>query len=195
MYAYLKGTLASCTPTQAIIDVAGVGYALHISLHTYEKISKSKEAQLFTYLWVKDDALTLFGFAEAEEKAIFELMITVSGVGPNIARTVLSTLSPAEVVGAISTGNVPLLKSVKGIGAKTAQRMVLELQDKVLKDSNGSIQNMPAAQQHKEEAISALTMLGFARNAAEKALANVIKENAGEDLSVEKLIKLTLKAI
>ncbi len=196
MYGYLKGDLVECTPTNAIVDVNGVGYALNISLYTFEKISGKKQVILFTHLWVKEDALTLFGFADKEEKAIFELMITVSGIGPSTARTVLSTLSPSELVSAISSGNVPLLKSVKGIGAKTAQRMVLELQDKLVKGGSvGSLDLMQANDPSREEAIAALVMLGFARNAAEKALANVIKNNPGQDLSVEQLIKLTLKAI
>lgn len=194
MYAYLKGRLADISPTDVVVDVNGVGYALSISLYTYERINGKKEVILFTHLWVKEDQLSLFGFCDKEEKAIFELMITVSGIGPSIARTVLSTLSPSEVVSAISGGNVPLLKSVKGIGAKTAQRMVLELQDKIIKGV-GTVDVTPLKDSKNEEAIAALTMLGFARNAAEKALAAVIKKHAGEDLSVEQLIKLTLKAI
>jgi len=194
MYAYLKGQLADISPTDAVVDVNGVGYALSISLYTYERIVGKKDVILFTHLWVKEDQLSLFGFCDKEEKAIFELMITVSGIGPSIARTVLSTLSPSEVVSAISGGNVPLLKSVKGIGAKTAQRMVLELQDKIIKGV-GTVDVTPLKDSKNEEAITALTMLGFARNAAEKALAAVIKKHAGQDLSVEQLIKLTLKAI
>lgn len=194
MYAFLRGNIADCTPTNVVIDVNGVGYNLSISLYTFEKISNLKQVSLFTHLWVKDDALSLFGFIDKEEKAIFELMITVSGIGPNIARTVLSTLSPSEVISAISQGNVPLLKSVKGIGAKTAQRMVLELQDKVMKGGTGQIDLTQSLNPNREEAIAALVMLGFARNAAEKALAAVIKNNPG-DHTVEQLIKLTLKAI
>ena len=194
MYAFVKGPIAECTPTNVVIDVNGVGYNLSISLYTYERISQLKQAQLFTHLWVKDDALSLFGFVDKEEKAIFELMITVSGVGPNTARTVLSTLSPSEVISAISQGNVPLLKSVKGIGIKTAQRMVLELQDKVMKGGSGQIDLSGAINPNQEEAIAALVMLGFAKNAAEKSLASVIKKNPG-DHTVEQLIKLTLKAI
>lgn len=195
MYAYIKGAIAECTPTHVVVDVNGIGYKLNISLHTFEKVSNKKEVILFTYLWVKEDALSLFGFASKEEQSIFELMITVSGIGPNTARTILSTLSPNEVIGAISTGNVPLLKSVKGIGAKTAQRMVLELQDKVMKVGDAQLASMQAHDAQREEAIAALVMLGFARNAAEKALGGVIKNNQGEDLTVEKLIKLSLKAI
>jgi Holliday junction DNA helicase RuvA len=195
MYGYLKGDLVECTPTNALLDVNGVGFDLSISLYTYEKISQKKKVILFTYLWVKEDALSLYGFADKEEKAIFELAITVSGIGPNTARTVLSTLSPNELVGAISTGNVPLLKSVKGIGAKTAQRMVLELQDKVMKTGGAQLDVLQATDAKREEAIAALVMLGFARNAAEKALGAVLKKHSGEDLSVEQLIKNTLKAI
>ncbi|MFY0675185.1 MAG: Holliday junction branch migration protein RuvA [Bacteroidia bacterium] len=195
MYGYLRGDLVECSPTNALVDVGGVGYDLSISLNTYEKISSNKKVVLFTYLWVKEDALSLYGFADKEEKAIFELMITVSGIGPNTARTVLSTLSPNEVVGAISTGNVPLLKSVKGIGAKTAQRMVLELQDKVMKTGGTQLDVLQASDARREEAIAALVMLGFARNAAEKALGAVLKKHSGEDLTVEQLIKYTLKAI
>lgn len=194
MYAYLKGKLVDSSPTDVVVDVNGVGYALSISLYTYERINGKKEVILFTHLWVKEDQLSLFGFCDKEEKAIFELMITVSGIGPSIARTIMSTLSPSEVVSAISGGNVPLLKSVKGIGAKTAQRMVLELQDKIIKGV-GKVDVTPLKDSKNEEAIAALTMLGFARNAAEKSLGAVIKKHSGEDLSVEQLIKLTLKAI
>jgi len=195
MYAYLKGQLVDHSPTDAVIDVNGVGYSLSISLYTYERINGKKEVILFTYLWVRDDQLSLFGFCDKEEKAIFELMITVSGIGPNTARTILSTLSPSEVVNAISSGNVALLKSVKGVGAKTAQRMVLELQDKLVKGQSGNIDISPLKDSKNEEALAALTMLGFARNSAEKALAAVVKKHAGEELSVEQLIKHTLKAI
>lgn len=196
MYAYLNGTLADVGPTHAVIDVNGVAYLLSISLNTYEKIQNEKQAKLFTYLWVKDDALSLFGFADKDEQSIFELMISVSGVGPNTARTILSTLTANEAVDAISQGNVSLLKSVKGIGAKTAQRMVLELQDKVVKTSGAEgFLGISAAQAQKEEALSALVMLGFAKNTADKALDKILKQNKGQELSVEQLIKLTLKSI
>lgn len=196
MYAFLKGEIAECSPTHLVLQVHGVGYYLSISLHTYEKVSSQREALLYTYLWVREDALSLFGFADKEEKAVFELLITVSGIGPNIARTVLSTLSPADVAGAISKGNVPLLQSVKGIGAKTAQRMVLELQDKVMKTVTGPMQGVVGQdQQQREEALAALVMLGFNRAAAEKSLGLVLKSNPSADLTVEQLIKLTLKAI
>jgi len=195
MFAYLKGHIEECSPTNVVLDVNGVGYNLSISLYTFERIAKLKEVQLFTHLWIKEDAHSLFGFFDKEEKAIFELMITVSGIGPSIARTMLSTLSPSEVIAAISSANVPLLQSVKGIGAKTAQRMVLELQDKVLKNGGNQLAMLPAKDQNREEALSALVMLGFARNAAEKALAAAIKANPGQDFTVEQLIKLTLKAI
>ncbi|MBI3141289.1 MAG: Holliday junction branch migration protein RuvA [Bacteroidetes bacterium] len=196
MYAFLKGEITECSPTHVVLQVHGVGYFLSISLHTYEKVSSLRETLLYTYLWVKEDALSLFGFADKEEKAIFEMLITVSGVGPNTARTVLSTLSPAEVAGAISKANVPLLQSVKGIGAKTAQRMVLELQDKVMKTASGPVHGIVGQDhQQREEALAALVMLGFNRTAAEKALAQVLKTNPSTDLTVEQLIKLTLKAI
>lgn len=195
MYAYLSGTLVQCQPTFAILDVGGIGYHLSISLHTYEAIHKKKEAKLFTHLWVKEDNLSLFGFSEEHEKAVFEEMISVSGIGPNTARTVLSTLSPKEVEQAISTGNISLLKSVKGIGAKTAQRMILELQDKIQKVSDEQLSQLESKDRKKEEALQALVLLGFPKAAADKALIKVIKSNSGSDLGVEELIKLTLKSI
>ena len=196
MYAYLKGKIAQINPTDVILDVHDVGYQLSISLNTYEKIAQLKEVKLLTHFWVKEDGHSLFGFFAEDERQIFKLLITVSGIGPNTARTFLSTLTPSEVVSAISSGNVPLLKSVKGIGIKTAQRMVLELQDKVNKGLTGEAQSsLVEGHLQKEEALAALVMLGFARNAAEKALAQVVKKHQGQDLSVEELIKHSLKAI
>ena len=140
MYAYIKGQLAELTPTHAVIESNGVGYFLQITLATFEKIQGQENCRLYTYLNVREDELSLYGFYTKTEKSTFELMITVSGIGPSTARTLLSTLPAEEFQSAILSGNISLLKSVKGIGAKTAQRMVLELQDKLAKGTNEVIE-------------------------------------------------------
>lgn len=195
MFAYLEGKLAEVTPTYAIVDCSGVGYMLNITLSTYEKIQGKNTCKLFTYVNVREDEFSLFGFHSMGERHIFELMISVSGIGPSTARTMLSTLPAEELQSAILSGNVALLKSVKGIGAKTAQRMVLELQDKMAKTAGEIQMPMGSGSVKKEEASAALVMLGFTRPMAEKAIIKVSKQRQGEDLSVEELIKLALKTI
>lgn len=194
MFAYVEGLLTEKNPAYAVVDCTGVGYLVHISLHTYTQIKDLKNARLLTHLIVREDAHLLYGFFTEEERRIFKLLISVSGIGSNTARMILSSLSPKELIQAILAGNEPLLKKVKGIGAKTAQRLILELKDKVSKDSRsedfGSLYNNT----NREEALSALVILGFARPAVEKALDGLLREH-GMAIPVEQLIRLALKVL
>jgi Holliday junction DNA helicase RuvA len=192
MISYIEGKLIEKTPTYAIIDCAGVGYSLNISLNTYSKITDDKICKLYAYLSIKEDAHTLFGFYEQSEKQLFLNLISVSGVGAGTARMILSSLTPPEIHTAISSGNVATLQKIKGIGLKSAQRIIVDLRDKFIKEGFTSEILTPENNKVKEEALSALLMLGFAKNTAEKALERVIKID-GENLLVEQLIKGALK--
>lgn len=194
MYDYIKGKLAERNPAYAVIDCNGVGYLLNISLNTYTRIGEVDSCLLFVHLVVREDALILFGFADQDERELFRQLISVSGVGANTARIILSSLSPQEVVQAIGMADVPLLQKIKGIGAKTAQRIVVDLKDKVGKgllpqEKLGFLYNTK-----KEEALSGLIILGFPKMLAEKALTKII-EREGTDLTVEELIKLALQML
>jgi Holliday junction DNA helicase RuvA len=193
MYNHFEGKLSVKTPTYAVIDCGGVGYQLNISLHTFSKIPDSGTCKLFAHLAVREDAFVLFGFADEEERELFRQLISVSGVGPGTARMILSSMSPTEVVQAIHSGNVTALKSIKGIGEKSAQRIIIDLKGKFTSD-NLSATTIAFAGDNKmrEEALSALVMLGFAKNMAEKAVEKALKTE-GNALSVEHLIKLALK--
>lgn len=193
MYAYIDGKLAFKSPAYVIIDVGGVGYQINISLNTYSKLGESERCRLYTWLHVKEDAHTLYGFIEEGEKRLFLHLISVSGIGPNTARMMLSSISPEEIQTAIVKGNVSIIQRIKGIGPKSAQRLVLELQDKLRKDGPDTLISVPAAQTAKDEALSALVMLGFVRNAAEKVLDQEIKKQP--DQTVEQLIKAALKSL
>ncbi len=191
MITHLKGKLVEKNPTFLVVECNGVGYFVNISLHTFSKLAGEESIQIYTHLQVKEDAHTLFGFMEKSEREIFRLLISVSGIGSSIARTMLSSLSPTQVRDAIATEDVATIQSVKGIGVKTAQRVILDLKDKVLKiydiDEVSTSQNNT----NKEEALSALEVLGFVRKQAEKTVDKVV----GQDptLSVENIIKLALK--
>lgn len=191
MITHLKGKLVEKNPTHVIIECAGVGYFVNISLHTFSKLGDTENIQLFTHLQVKEDSHTLFGFSERSEREIFRLLLSVSGIGSSTARTMLSSLSPAQVRDAIASEDVVSIQAIKGIGAKTAQRVILDLKDKVLKiydiDEVSTISNNT----NKEEALSALEVLGFARKQAEKAVDKVLSQDTS--LSVENIIKYTLK--
>ncbi|HYK75483.1 MAG TPA: Holliday junction branch migration protein RuvA [Daejeonella sp.] len=195
MYAYIDGKMVFKSPTHVVIDTAGVGYHIHISLHTYSALQNNSErCKLFTWLHVKEDAHTLYGFFDEGERRLFLHLISVSGIGPNTARMILSSITPAEIQVAIIKGDVPLIQRIKGIGPKTAQRLVLELQDKLKKEGPDALIAVPQHTTAKEEALSALIMLGFAKNAAEKALDQAVKSST-ENLSVEQLIKISLKSL
>jgi Holliday junction DNA helicase RuvA len=197
MIEYIEGTLMEKNPTLTVIDCQGVGYAIHTSLHTFSKLAAAgQRCKLFAHLQIKEDAHTLYGFSTREERQLFRLLISVSGVGATTAQMMLSAMSPAELMSHIASGQSGALQAIKGIGAKTAQRIIIELRDKIGKtdisaeqftagDSGGNIRN---------EALSALTLLGFPRQAAEKAL-NTILKTADGSLSVEGLIKEALKIL
>jgi len=191
MIAHIQGRLVEKTPTDVVIDCNGVGYHLNISLHTFSLLPHSENVKLYTYLQIKEDGHSLFGFMEKSEREIFKLLISVSGIGAGIARTMLSSMEPKQIIQSIATGNVASIQSIKGIGAKTAQRAILDLKDKVLKvfdlDEVSSVSNNT----NKEEALSALEVLGFNKKLAEKVVEKVVVNQP--DATVETIIKLALK--
>jgi len=194
MYAYIDGKLVFKSAAFVVIDAGGVGYHINISLNTYSKLGDTERCKLFTWLHVKEDAHTLYGFADEGERRLFLHLISIPGIGPNTGRMVLSSVTPEEIQNAIISGNVTMIQRIKGIGPKTAQRIVLELQDKLRKEGPDTLSVAPLNKTAKEEALSALVMLGFARNAAEKVLEQETKK-INEELSVEKLVKLALKSL
>lgn len=194
MYAYIEGKVVFRCPTHVVIDAGGVGYHIHISLNTYSSLPQTEKCKLYTWLSVKEDAHTLYGFAEEGERRLFLHLISVSGIGPNTGRMILSSITPVEIQTAIVKGDVPLIQRIKGIGPKTAQRMILELQDKLRKEGPDTLISVPANYTVKDEALSALVMLGFARNFAEKALDQALHRSEGS-LTVEQLIKVALKSL
>ncbi len=191
MITHLKGKLVEKHPTHVVIECAGVGYFVNISLHTFSQIPDREDILLFTHLQVREDAHTLFGFAEKSEREIFRLLLSVSGIGSSTARTVLSSLTPEQIRDAIASGDVHTIQAVKGIGAKTAQRAILDLRDKILKIYEISEVSPNSNNTNREEALSALEVLGFVRKPAERAVDKVI--NQDPSLSVEDIIKLALK--
>lgn len=191
MIAHLQGRLVEKTPTEVVIDCNGVGYQVNISLHTFSLLPDSENIKLYTFLQVKEDSHTLFGFMEKAEKELFKLLISVSGVGAGTARTMLSSMEPKQVISAIATANVAAIQSIKGIGGKTAQRVILDLKDKVLKVYDLEEVSATGYNTNKEEALSALEVLGFNKKLAEKAIEKVVKENPSAN--VETLIKQALK--
>ena len=199
MIEYVKGELAELGPAIAVVDCQGVGYALNISLNTYSAIQGKKECKLYVYEAIREDAYNLYGFADKQERELFLLLISVSGIGGNTARMILSALSPSELVNVISSGNANLLKTVKGIGLKTAQRIIVDLKDKIKAGSAaGSLDNVPgllppANAEIQEEAVAALTMLGFAQAASQKVVASIMQEDPAAP--VEQVIKLALKRL
>ena len=191
MIAHLQGKLVEKTPTDVIIDCNGVGYHVNISLHTYSLLPASDAIKLFTYLQIKEDSHTLFGFVEKSEREIFKMLLSVSGIGASIARTMLSSLEPKQIIHAIASADVVTIQSIKGIGSKTAQRVILDLKDKVLKLYDLDEVSMSQSNTNKDEALSALEVLGFIRKSAERVVEKIIKENP--DASVENIIKFALK--
>lgn len=193
MYEYIKGFLAEATPAYAVVECGGIGYYVNISVNTYSQISQSREVMLFLHLIVREDAHLLYGFASKEERTLFRQLISVSGVGANTAGVMLSSMSVNEIVGAILTENVDAIKSVKGIGLKTAQRVIIELKDKVGGVENAGEINFGGTTTLKGEALAALVMLGFAKALASKVLDKVVA--SGGVTTVEQLIKLALKQL
>lgn len=194
MYAYINGKLVFKCPTYVEIEAGGIGYHINISLNTYASLQEKEHCKLFTWLHVKEDAHTLYGFFEEGERRLFLHLISVSGIGPNTGRMILSSISPSEIQAAIVKGDVSQIQRIKGIGPKSAQRMILELQDKLRKEGPDSLISMPVHNTAKDEALTALVMLGFNKNIAEKSLESTIKAST-EDLSVEALIKNALKSL
>ena len=191
MIAYIQGKLVEKHPTDVVIDCNGIGYLLNISLHTYSQIPNQENIKLYTYLQIKEDSHSLFGFSTLAEKEIFKLLISVSGIGSSIARTMLSSLTPKQVREGIATSDVALIQSIKGIGAKTAQRVILDLKDKVLKIYDIDEVSVSQNNTNKDEALSALEVLGFAKKQAEKVVDRIISTQS--DTDVETIIKLALK--
>ncbi|AWH83971.1 Holliday junction branch migration protein RuvA [Flavobacterium album] len=191
MIAHLQGRMVEKTPTGVVIDCNGVGYDVNISLHTYSLLPDSEHIKLYTFLQVKEDAHTLFGFAEKAERELFKLLLSVSGVGAGTARTMLSSLEPKQIIHSIASGDVGTIQSIKGIGSKTAQRVILDLKDKVLKLYDLGEVSVTGYNTNREEALSALEVLGFNKKLAEKVIEKIVKDdpNAG----VETIIKLALK--
>lgn len=198
MIEYIKGELTELTPAMAIVECHGVGYGINVSLNTFSAIQGKQEVKLFIYEAIREDAHVLYGFATKQERELFLLLITVSGIGGNTARMILSALSPNELCNVISSGNDKLLKTVKGIGLKTAQRIIVELKDKIA--STGiteaeTVSSISASVNTEiyEEAVAALVMLGFAQAPTHKAVASILKTDP--DATVEQVIKLALKML
>lgn len=197
MYEYIYGIVAEATPTYAVIEAAGVGYFINISLKTYSDIEHQKESKLYVHFIVREDQQTLFGFSTKLERELFRQLISVSGVGGNTARMILSTYSPRELQSIIASENAVLLKNVKGLGLKTAQKIIVELSGKMLElgASDLMIPDIAAAANNPiyDEAIAALSMLGFAKNASDKVLKAIFKENPS--ITVEEAIRSALKRL
>ena len=191
MIAHLQGKLVEKTPTEVIIDCNGVGYHVNISLHTYSLIPNTEFIKLFIYLQVKEDSHTLFGFVEKSEREIFKMLLSVSGIGASIARTMLSSLEPKQIIQALASGDVGTIQSIKGIGSKTAQRAILDLKEKVLKLYDLDEISISQNNTNKDEALSALEVLGFVRKSSERVVEKIVKENP--DATVETIIKQALK--
>ncbi len=199
MIDYIKGELTELTPALATVEAAGVGYALNISLNTYSAIQGKKEVKLYAYESIREDAYVLYGFVNKKEREMFELLITVSGVGPNTARMMLSSMSVQELCTAISTGNECIVKGIKGIGKMTAQRIIVDLRDKIValgiadEIPAGGTMAAPVNNAVKDEAVAALTMLGFSPAPTQKVVVAILKEQP--DAPVEQVVKLALKQI
>ncbi|MCI6047929.1 MAG: Holliday junction branch migration protein RuvA [Prevotella pectinovora] len=200
MIEYVRGELAELTPAYAVVEAHGVGYGLSISLNTYSGIQNKKEVKLYVVESIREDAYALFGFSTKQEREMFLLLITVSGVGANTARMILSAMSPAELCNVISSGNEKMLKTVKGIGLRTAQRIIVDLRDKIAVE--GIADQMPATSvaaasamnnEVRDEAIGALTMLGFSPAPSAKVVSAILTDNP--QLPVEQVVKLALKQI
>ena len=191
MITHLRGRLVEKTPTGVVIECSGVGYFVNISLNTFSQLPDSENIFLFTYLQVKEDSHQLFGFINSNERDIFKLLISVSGIGTNTARTMLSSLTPKQIRDGISSGDVALIQSVKGIGLKTAQRVIIELRDKILKVYGFDETISDLNNTKKDEALSALEVLGFSKKQSDRVVVNILKNIP--DASVELIIKEALK--
>lgn len=195
MYDYIKGSLVEVSPTEAVVENNGIGYRLQISLQTYADIQSLAHVKLYIHHHLREDIELWYGFYKKEERAMFCMLIEVSGIGPNTARVMLSSMTEEEIKNAIIAGDVNRIKSIKGIGLKTAQRVIIDLKDKIIKGGNTAVETLlpGAGSANKEEALSALVLLGFTKAAVEKVLTAILKENP--NYSLEELIKLSLKRL
>lgn len=193
MIAHLQGKLVEKSPTHVVIDCAGVGYHINISLHTYSLLPAADFVKLHTHLQIKEDAHTLYGFIEKSEREIFRLLLSVSGIGAGIARTMLSSLDPRQITNAIASADVSTIQSIKGIGNKTAQRVILDLKEKVVKLYDLDELSVSQSNTNKDEALSALEVLGFVRKTCEKVIEKIVL--AEPDATVETIIKKALKSL
>jgi len=191
MITHVKGRLVEKAPTSVVIESNGIGYLINISLNTFSQIPDNENLKLFTHLQIKEDSHTLYGFYTIKEREIFRLLISVNGIGSNIARTMLSSISPEQIIDAISRENVSLIQSVKGIGSKTAQRVIIDLRDKILKVYDLDEGITSSNNTNREEALSALEVLGINKKSSERLVDKIVLENP--DISVESIIKETLK--
>lgn len=191
MITHIQGKLVEKNPTEVVIDCNGVGYFINISLHTFSLLPDSENLKLYTHLQIKEDSHSLFGFVEKQERELFRLLVSVSGIGASIARTMLSSLSPTHIIQAIAANDVATVQSIKGIGAKTAQRVILDLKDKVLKIYSLDEVSTSNYNTNKEEALSALEVLGYNRKSTEKVIDKIVNENP--NASVELIIKQAFK--
>ncbi len=191
MFEYINGYIAEISPAFVILENGGIGYHVNISLNTFGQLKKGQDCQLLIHEIIREDSRSLFGFFDKQERELFRLLITVNGVGANTGRLILSSVNPGELMAAISSNNVDLLKSVKGIGTKTAQRIIIDLKDKI-SDSDTELSQIFGEQNNTlhKDALSALQMLGFSKPAIEKVLKKILKDNAG--LSLEEVVKLAL---
>jgi len=191
MITHIKGRLVEKAPTSVVIESNGIGYLINISLNTFSQIPDNENLKLYTHLQIKEDSHTLYGFYTIKEREIFRLLISVNGIGSNIARTMLSSISPEQIIDAISRENVSLIQSVKGIGSKTAQRVIIDLRDKILKVYDIDEGITSSNNTNREEALSALEVLGINKRSSEALVDRIVVENP--DISVESIIKETLK--
>lgn len=193
MITQLKGRLVSKTPTTLVIDCGGVGYEVHISLYTYGQLSDDEQILVYTHMQVREDAHTLYGFIEPIERSVFRLLLSVSGIGANTARTMLSSMNPQEVVQAIQTDNVAAIQAVKGIGAKTAQRVIVDLRDKVTQLAGDENISITSSNTQRDEALSALSVLGYPMKQTQKIVDGLLQVEPS--MSVERLIKNALNKL
>lgn len=193
MIEYITGTIAELNPAYAVIETGGVGYMLNISLNAYTKLQQARSAKLYVHEAIREDAYSLFGFTDKRERDMFLLLISVSGVGPNTARMILSAMTLADLEAAIAQGSVAALKTVKGIGLKTAQRIIVDLKDKIKTTGDTLVMQTPAGNEVYEEALAALMALGFTQQLSQKALKKMLSENPS--LTVEQAIKSALKLL
>lgn len=193
MIEYVRGELAELTPAYAVVDCGGIGYFLNISLNTYSRLQQEKTVRLYVYEAIREDAYVLYGFFSRQERELFEMLISVSGVGPNTARMILSSFSADDLQTVIATENVNMLKAVKGIGAKTAQRIIVDLKDKIKQGANPLIVQLESRSETYDEAVAALVMLGFPQQAVQKVVGKLLKDSSMD--KVEDVIKKALKML